>query len=142
VDTHRSLLERLRGRSDLRLTAQRRVIAEVLAGEHVHLTADEVLTRARHRLPELSVATVYNTLNELVALGEVRVVEAGGGRVRYDPNADRPHDHLVCLGCGELHDVYPRGRLSLSHDDRFGHRLVARETVFKGYCPRCRVRRP
>lgn len=134
------LLERLRRRSDLRLTAQRRGIAEVLTGEHVHLTADEVLTRARRRLPALSVATVYNTLNELVALGEVRVVETGSGRVRYDPNADRPHDHLVCVRCGEIRDVYPRGRIVLPRSQQFGHRLVARETVFKGHGPRCRAR--
>jgi Fur family ferric uptake transcriptional regulator len=142
-----TLLERLRRRRGWRLTAQRRVVAEVLDGEHVHLTPDEVLQRARQRLPEISLATVYNALNELVALGEVRVVETGRGRVRYDPNVDRPHDHLVCLGCGALRDVYPRGRLSLPPSQRFGHRVVGRETTFKGYCRRCaprarRERRP
>ena len=132
-----SLIERLRRRRAWRLTAQRRVVAEVLDGEHVHLTPDEVLQRARRRLPEISLATVYNALNELVALGEIRAVEAGGGRVRYDPNVGRPHDHLVCLGCGALRDVYPRGRLSLPPSQRFGHRVIARETIFKGYCPQC-----
>lgn len=135
-----SLLERLQARTGLRLTAQRRVIAEVLTGEHVHLTADEVLTRARRRLPELSTATVDNTLHELVALGELRVVETGNGRVRYDPNADRPHDHLVCVRCGEIRDVSPRGRITLPHAQQFGHRLIGRETTFKGHCPRCRTR--
>ena len=51
------LLERLRGRG-WRMTAQRRVVAEVLDGEHVHLTADEVHSRAVTRLPEISRATV------------------------------------------------------------------------------------
>jgi len=37
----RNLSDRLRQR-EWRLTAQRRVVAEVLEGEHVHLTADEV----------------------------------------------------------------------------------------------------
>ena len=133
-----TLLDRLRRRSDLRLTAQRRVIAEALSGEHVHLTADEILQRARRSLPELSVATVYNTLNELVALGELRVVETGRGRVRYDPNADRPHDHLICLGCGEIHDVHAHGDVRLPRSQQFGHRIVGRETVFRGYCARCR----
>ena len=45
------LLERLRGRG-WRMTAQRRVVAEVLDGEHVHLTADEVHARAVDKLPE------------------------------------------------------------------------------------------
>lgn len=60
------LLERLRGRG-WRMTSQRRVVAEVLDGDHVHLTADEVHTRAAQRLPEISRATVYNTLGELVS---------------------------------------------------------------------------
>ena len=46
-------------------------MAEVLAGEHVHLRADAVYTRAQRLLPEISLATVYNTLNELVDMGEV-----------------------------------------------------------------------
>lgn len=134
------LVERLRGRRDWRLTAQRRVIAQAFEGEHVHLTAEEVLARARRRMPEISLATVYNTLNELVSLGELRAVQTGRGRPRYDPNAVRPHDHLVCIRCGALHDVYARGRLDLPPAQRFGHRLVARETVFRGLCPGCQGR--
>lgn len=40
------LIDRLRQRG-WRMTAQRRVIAEAMTGEHVHLAADEVLERAR-----------------------------------------------------------------------------------------------
>jgi Fe2+ or Zn2+ uptake regulation protein len=130
-----SLLDRLRGRGR-RVTAQRRVIAEVLDGKHVHLTADEILRRARRRMPEISLATVYNTVNALVALGEVQPVDVGG-RVRYDPNVGAAHHHLVCLTCGTVRDVYPRGRLSLPKGERGGYRLVGQDVVFKGYCPRC-----
>ena len=129
------LLDRLRRRTDWRLTAQRRVIAEAFEGEHVHLTAEEILARARRRMPEISLATVYNALNELVALGELRPVHAGG-RPRYDPTS-RPHDHLVCIQCGTIHDVYGRGRVALPRAQRFGHRIVGQETIFKGYCPDC-----
>jgi Ferric uptake regulator family len=90
----KGLLERLRQRR-WRMTPQRRVIAEVLAGEHVHFTADEVHARAAARLPEISRATVYNTLNELVKLVEVLQVSPDGGAKRYDPNATDPHHHLA-----------------------------------------------
>ena len=102
------LLERLRGRG-WRMTSQRRVVAEVLDGDHVHLTADEVHARATARLPEISRATVYNTLGELVSLGEVIEVSTDGRAKRYDPNAHRPHQHLVCSGCGTIRDVHPTG---------------------------------
>ena len=55
------LLDRLRA-VGWRLTPQRRVIAEAMGGDHVHLTAEEVLERARVRLPEVSLATVYLSL--------------------------------------------------------------------------------
>lgn len=100
------LLERLRGRG-WRMTSQRRVVAEVLDGDHVHFTADEVHVRAAQRLPEISRATVYNTLGELVALGEVIEVTTDGRAKRYDPNAHHPHQHLICSGCGTVRDVHP-----------------------------------
>jgi len=119
------------------MTAQRRVIAQALDGDHVHLTAEQIFQRARQHLPELSLATVYNTLNELVERGELQPMEVAGGPARYDPNTEHRHDHLVCLRCGEVHDVFPRGQLQLPVSQRFGHRIVGRETVFKGYCLRC-----
>ena len=79
------LVQRLRARG-WRITAQRRVVAEVLAGEHIHLTADAVYNQAQELLPEISLATVYNTLNELVEMGEVLEISAADGPKRYDPN--------------------------------------------------------
>ncbi|MEK8173904.1 Fur family transcriptional regulator [Streptomyces sp. M19] len=132
------LLERLRGRG-WRMTAQRRVVAEVLDGEHVHLTADEVLARATSRLPEISRATVYNTLGELVALGEVVEVTTNDRAKRYDPNAHRPHHHLVCSGCGAIRDVRPGGDplADLPVSERFGFTVSDVELTYRGLCPDC-----
>jgi Fe2+ or Zn2+ uptake regulation protein len=136
--TSTPLLDRLRALK-WRLTPQRRVIAEVMEGDHVHLTAEEVLERARKRLPEVSLATVYNTLNELVSMGEVQQVDAGVGPTRYDPNTTDGHQHLVCLKCGDVRDVHPQGMaaLELPRSQRFGFRIVNREVVFQGYCSGC-----
>lgn len=133
-----NLLERLRGRG-WRMTAQRRVVAEVLDGEHIHLTADEVLARATERLPEISRATVYNTLGELVALGEVIEVSGVGRAKRYDPNAHREHQHLVCGGCGTVRDVHPAGDPldGLPEAERFGFTVTEVEVTYRGLCPEC-----
>ncbi|MEU8995622.1 transcriptional repressor [Streptomyces caniferus] len=132
------LLGRLRGRG-WRMTAQRRVVAEVLDGEHVHLTADEVLARAAARLPEISRATVYNTLGELVSLGEVLEVPTEGRAKRYDPNAHRPHQHLVCSACGVIRDVHPDGDplADLPPSERFGFTVSEAEVTYRGLCPAC-----
>ncbi|MEU8780443.1 transcriptional repressor [Streptomyces sp. NPDC048637] len=132
------LLDRLRGRG-WRMTAQRRVVAEVLDGEHIHLTADEVLAHATTRLPEISRATVYNTLGELVSLGEVIEVATDGRAKRYDPNAHRPHQHLVCSGCGAIRDVHPGGDplADLPASERFGFTVSGAEVTYRGLCPDC-----
>ncbi|MDI5963839.1 Fur family transcriptional regulator [Streptomyces sp. SL13] len=135
------LLERLRGRG-WRMTAQRRVVAEVLDGDgaaHVHLTADEVHARAAGRLPEISRATVYNTLGELVSLGEVIEVATDGRAKRYDPNAHQPHQHLVCSRCGVIRDVHPAGDplAALPATERFGFTVSDVEVTYRGLCPDC-----
>lgn len=135
------LLERLRGRG-WRLTAQRRVVAEVLDGDgapHMHLTADEVHSRAAGQLPEISRATVYNTLGEMVALGEVVEVATDGRARRYDPNARQPHQHLVCSRCGAIRDVHPGGDplADLPATERFGFTVSGVEVTYRGLCPDC-----
>ena len=129
------LVDRLRDRG-WRLTAQRRVIAEVMTGDHVHLAADEVLDRARRALPEVSLATVYNPLNELVAIGEVVELPHADGRKRYDPNVEEHHHHLVCVHCGRMLDVRaaePR----LPADQQHGFEVLGVEVTFRARCPDC-----
>lgn len=121
------------------MTSQRRVVAEVLAGDHVHLTADEVHARAVARLPEIARATVYNTLGELVALGEVVELSTDGRAKRYDPNAHRPHQHLVCSDCGIIRDVHPTGDplAVLPPGERFGFSVSKADVTYWGLCPAC-----
>jgi Fur family transcriptional regulator, stress-responsive regulator len=120
------------------------VVAEVLAGEHIHLTADAVYSRAQLLLPEISLATVYNTLNELVDMGEVIEISTGDGPKRYDPNTTTTHHHLYCVGCGALRDVNPDGTdtLELSDTEKHGFELLDVDIVFRGLCPDCRTTAP
>ena len=126
------------------MTPQRRVVAEVLGGEHVHLTAESVHSAAQLLLPEISLATVYNTLNELVSMGEVIEVSAGSGPKRYDPNARAAHHHLVCTSCGAMRDVFPSAEAlrELSDEDRAGFELTSVDIVFRGRCPACAAVEP
>ena len=133
-----TLLERLRTRG-WRVTPQRRAVAEVLTGDHVHLTADEVHARARDRLPEVSLATVYNTLGELVDMGEILELRIGDGPARYDPNVHARHHHLICTGCGALLDIHPAGveQLKLPRSQKHGYVIDDIDVTFRGRCPRC-----
>jgi len=122
------------------MTAQRRAVAQALSEPDLHVTAEEVFDRAAAILPEISRATVYNTLNDLVALGEVRLTSFDGGQTRrYDPNARIPHHHLVCTQCGEAKDVlFGHSVPALSKRDRQGFDVSAGHIVFEGVCADCK----
>ncbi|MEX0831019.1 MAG: transcriptional repressor [Nitriliruptoraceae bacterium] len=129
------LVDRLRDHG-WRMTSQRQVIAEAMSGDHVHLTADEVLVKARQVLPKVSRATVYNTLNDMVAAGEVLELTHGDGRKRYDPNVDEHHHHLVCVICGRMLDVAVDDP-QLSADQRHGFEILDVDVTFRARCPDC-----
>ena len=59
-----SLVDRIRDKG-LRLTEQRRVLAELLDRAEQHLDADAVYNLARKKDPSIHRATVYRTLNML-----------------------------------------------------------------------------
>lgn len=132
------LLHRLRERG-LRITPQRRAVVQSLSGEHVHLTAEQIHASARALVPEVSLATVYNTLNELVSMGEITELHVGDGSARYDPKVGPDHHHLICTGCGLMFDVEPSGMagLGLASDQQHGMQVETVEVTFRGLCPDC-----
>ena len=62
------------------------------------------MTRARKALPEISLATVYNCLDALVASGLVRQVQLQRGATRFCSNMAE-HAHYTCDVCGAVFDV-------------------------------------
>ena len=119
----------------LRVTPQRRAIWSVFAsavGEH--LSADEVCRRARAELPELSRATVYNALGELVAAELLGLVEGPGPQL-YDANVEL-HHHFRCRRCRRLYDVEPAGVESLRLR-KPGFRVERARVLLEGTCPSC-----
>jgi len=119
----------------LRATPQRRAVwAAFESGRSGHLTADEVLQRARRVVPEVSRATVYNALSEFVTAGLLSPIEGSGSQL-YDPNLT-PHHHFRCRVCARLFDVHlaDLGRLALAERDFVVERASVR---FEGRCPSC-----
>jgi Fe2+ or Zn2+ uptake regulation protein len=133
-----NVLDRMR-EMGLRVTAQRRAIAEAFDGHDVHLTAEEVHRRASQSLPELSLATVYNTLHHMVESGLLAEDHHVPGPTRYDP-APQPHHHLLCRTCHRLEDIDADSVGPVTLDDARRRRFdVESVTVtFIGTCPACR----
>ncbi len=125
----------------LKITSQRRFIFQTLAGDHGHPTAEQVYYSVSSVLPDTSRTTVYNTLRELVSMGELVEVDTGEGKTRYDINTD-PHHHLYCESCHALLDINRDfDCLQLSPEEAAGYRIVKRQVTFSGYCPDCQDKR-
>ena len=88
----------------LPLTTQRRTLIEVLAGCNNHPTVDQIYSAVSERLPEVSRATVYRSLEVLSDLDLIRRVEHPASSVRFDPNME-PHHHFLCTHCEGLTDL-------------------------------------
>lgn len=86
------------------LTSQRLLIACELFAEHCHLSADELLVRVSQLTPDISRATVYNTLNLFCQRGLIRELVIDNGKRVYDSNTE-PHQHYYNSDTGELSDV-------------------------------------
>jgi len=121
-----------------RLTPQRQAIIRALSQECQHPTADEIFRVVRERMPDISAATVYNTLNELSEMELLAEIPSVRGEHRYDANLD-PHDHVVCVVCGCIEDVVSNGISSrLTPADACGFEIIGHRLVFLGYCPACK----
>lgn len=121
-----------------KITPQRRVIFELLAEDDNHPTANELYQRVLSLLPDVSQTTVYNTLRELVTLGELTAVEnLSDGGTRYDTN-NIHHHHLFCIRCHTLVDIdrdFPD--FKLTPEEAAGYRIVKSHVTFYGICPNC-----
>lgn len=94
------------------ITRQRVAIARVLFARRQHVSADDLLDRARSRDARVSRATVYNTLKLFRDHGLVSEVIVDPSRVFYDTET-APHYHLFDVATGELTDI-PAGGVEVT----------------------------
>tara|TARA_B100001173_G_C15910787_1_gene514075 strand:+ start:423 stop:845 length:423 start_codon:yes stop_codon:yes gene_type:complete len=86
----------------LRMTEQRRIVAQVLETSEDHPDVEELYTRASKLDPKISIATVYRAVKLFEEVGILDKLEFGDGRARYE-DADRDHhDHLIDMQTGEV----------------------------------------
>lgn len=86
----------------LRLTGQRRVIADVLENAADHPDAEELYERAAAIDSAISLATVYRTVKLFEEVGILDRLEFGDGRARYEDAERAHHDHLFDMQSGEV----------------------------------------
>ncbi|RUM24393.1 transcriptional repressor [Rhizobium vallis] len=89
----------------LRPTEQRISLYRLLfANGHRHVTVEELHAEAIGEGVALSVATVYNALNDFTEAGLIRVLAVEGARTWFDTNTS-DHHHFYVEGKGEIQDI-------------------------------------
>jgi Fe2+ or Zn2+ uptake regulation protein len=141
TDPDIQLTEVLRARGQ-RVTPQRLVINRTLQELNRHVSAEEVLGAVEKRLPNVSLPTVYSTLELLGELGLVRRVGPAGGRVLFDPRMDE-HQHAVCSVCGRVEDLdtHVDASPAIHAARRAGWSDASAGLIVTGVCERCAGRR-
>ncbi len=96
-----TIIERCEAKG-LRMTGQRRTIAQVLETSEDHPDVEELYARATAQDPGISLATVYRTVKLFEEAGILDRLEFGDGRARYEDAERDHHDHLIDINSGEV----------------------------------------
>ncbi|HET6411416.1 MAG TPA: transcriptional repressor [Anaeromyxobacter sp.] len=98
-----TVAERLR-KTGIQPSAQRVAVGEYVLATDAHPSAEQVWAEVRTRVPVISRATVYNTLNLFVRRGLLRQIQLEEGRIGFDPNL-APHHHFIDEVTGVVLDI-------------------------------------
>jgi len=100
-DMAKDIIQRC-AQNGLRMTDQRRTVAQVLEESQDHPDVEELYTRALKLDPRISIATVYRSVKLFEESGILEKLEFGDGRARYEDAERDHHDHLIDMNSGEV----------------------------------------
>ncbi|KRM93257.1 Fur family ferric uptake regulator [Lentilactobacillus senioris DSM 24302 = JCM 17472] len=138
-----AVITKLKSRN-IRITPQREVILNYLITHHNHPDVETIYQGIADQLPNLSVATVYNTLklfidNDIVI--ELPSTDKDGS-LHYD-FFGVPHFHSICENCGKITDVFADEYASISKqvtqltNQQTGYLVTSSHLEVYGLCPEC-----
>jgi Fur family ferric uptake transcriptional regulator len=133
-----STADRLRGAGE-RVTRQRLLVADALDAARRQLTAQELWDRLRRRDPSIGRATVFRTLEALVASGVARRLEQDGHVYAYVACRPEHHHHLSCHRCGRVEEIGEALIRPVAQrvEDELGFRIDDARLDFYGLCAAC-----
>lgn len=141
----RPLLEELISRG-VRITAQRKVLIEVIQQAQAHLDAAALLELAKKREAHIDRATVYRTLEllkKLRLIDELDLMHLTGEKHFYEAATTVDHLHLACFQCGRIEEfttpLFERLKAAISRQNRFQISVIRLEAG--GLCRECRDRK-
>lgn len=122
----------------IQVTAQRLAVLRAVSGQP-HITADAVADVVRGEIGAISLQSVYDALNLLVAERLIRRIQPSGSPARFEDRVGDNHHHLICRVCGRLVDVDCAAGAApcLTAADEQGYEIDEAEVAYWGRCPEC-----
>ncbi len=122
-----------------RMTAQRRLLLDIIRNAEGHLEADEILRLAKEKDDRISLSTVYRNLNLLKESGLVLERHLGEEHHHYELNNGPDHHHLICTECGDVFEFEsPLSEMMMAEVESASRFRINRiEIDMQGLCPNC-----
>ena len=129
-------------KAGVKLTHQRLEIFRELAATDEHPDVDSIFRAVQHRMPTVSVDTVYRTLWMLHDLGLVTTLGPQRDGVRFDANIEQ-HHHYVCVRCGLVRDFESADLNALRVPDAVKElgSIADAHVEVRGVCAKCLAER-
>ena len=110
----------------VRLTDQRKIIAEVMSDSNDHPDVDNLHKRVTKIDNKISIATVYRTVKLFEEFCIVEKHDFKGGKARYEQSPDEHHDHLIDINTGEIVEFVDKEIEKLQNEvaKKLGYKLV------------------
>ena len=86
----------------VKLTDQRKLIAQTMSNSHDHPNVDELYKRVSKIDSKISIATVYRTVKLFEETGILTKHDFRGEKARYEELPDSHHDHLIDIQSGKI----------------------------------------
>ena len=127
----------------LKLTPQRKIIADVIHDAKDHLTAEEIISRVQDRIPEVHKSTIYRNLELLERAGCLFKSELDNHFI-YHHAEEGHHHHVVCSKCGKTVDCDEKLFTSVEKSiiEKYGFLVDFKHLVINGICETCRNNKP
>jgi len=110
----------------VRLTEQRKIIAEVMSKADDHPNVDELHRRVNKLDQKISIATVYRTVKLFEESGIIAKHDFKGNKSRYEQTTEEHHDHLIDVNTGDIIEFVDEDieKLQTKVAEKLGYKLV------------------
>jgi Fur family peroxide stress response transcriptional regulator len=122
----------------IKVTPQRIAIYRELSSTGEHPSAEHIYKKIKKYYPNISLTTIYRTLETFERLRIISVANILHDAARYDANLN-PHHHLVCVVCKKVEDFYDDSLSNLTIPEKplDNYKVLGYTVQLNGICKEC-----